>query len=73
MAMQHFFDFCISVKIGPNSASTLSDVIEGIISNWLLTRARACGDGRGLELSRKLHTEWWGCASQVVAAKARRF
>ena len=38
-----------------------------------LSRARACEDGRELELWRKLHAEWRGSAPQVIAAKARKF
>jgi hypothetical protein len=44
-----------------------------IMSDTLLSRARACGDGRGLELWRRLHAEWCGNAPQVIAAKARKF
>jgi hypothetical protein len=47
--------------------------IKSIIADSLLSRARVCGDGRGLELWRKLHTEWKGSAPQVIAAKARKF
>jgi hypothetical protein len=39
----------------------------------LLGRARICGAGRGLELWRKLHSEWQGAAPQVIAAKSKRF
>jgi hypothetical protein len=49
------------------------EAVKMIMSDSLLSRARACGDGRGLELWRKLHAEWRGSAPQVVAAKARRF
>ena len=52
---------------------TLFEAIKYIISDNLLARARACGDGRGLELWRRLHSEWEGAAPQVVAAKARHF
>ena len=41
-----------------------------IISESLLSRVRACEDGRGLQLWRKLYAEWRGSAPQVVAAKA---
>ena len=41
-----------------------------IMSDSLLSRARACEDGRGLELWRKLHAEWCGSAPPVFAAKA---
>ena len=43
------------------------------MSGSLLSRARACEDGRGLELWRKLHAEWRGSTRQVIAAKARKF
>jgi hypothetical protein len=38
------------------------EAVKGIMSDALLTRARTCGDGRGLELWRKLHAEWRGSA-----------
>ena len=44
-----------------------------IMSDSLLSRARACEDGRGLELWRKLHAERRGSAPQFIAAKARQF
>ena len=47
--------------------------LKMIMSDSLLSRARACEDGRGLELWRKLHAEWRGSAPQVIAAKARKF
>jgi hypothetical protein len=49
------------------------EAVKAIMTDALLSRARACGDGRGLELWRRLHAEWRGNAPQVVAAKARRF
>ena len=51
----------------------LFEAIKFIIHDNLLSRARVCGDGRGLELWRKLHSEWEGAAPQVVAAKSKRF
>jgi hypothetical protein len=51
----------------------LFEAIKAIMADGLLSRARACGDGRGLELWRRLHTEWRGNAPQVVAAKARKY
>jgi len=51
----------------------LYEGVKHIIADTLLPRARACGDGRGLELWRKLHVEWEGAAPQVVASKASRF
>jgi hypothetical protein len=51
----------------------LFEGIKHIISDNLLSRARLCGDGCGLDLWRRLHSEWQGAAPQVVAAKARRF
>ena len=47
--------------------------LKMIMSDSLLSRARTCEDGRGLELWRKLHAEWRGSARQVIAAKAREF
>eukprot|EP00974_Lingulodinium_polyedra_P055991 5384586-Lingulodinium_polyedra.AAC.1 len=55
-----------------NISYVLFEAIKFIIHDNLLSRARAC-DGRGLELWRKLHSEWQGAAPQVVAAKAKRF
>jgi hypothetical protein len=49
------------------------EAVKTIMTDALLGRARACGEGRGLELWRRLHSEWRGSAPQVVAAKARRF
>jgi hypothetical protein len=49
------------------------EALKSIMTDALLGRARACGEGRGLELWRRLHSEWRGSAPQVVAAKARRF
>jgi hypothetical protein len=49
------------------------EAVKTIMTDALLSRARACGDGRGLELWRRLHAEWRGNAPQVIAAKARRF
>ncbi len=49
------------------------EAIRAIMSDSLLSRARACGDGRGLELRRRLHADWKGSAPQVVAAKEREF
>ena len=46
--------------------------IKYIIADNLLSRARSC-DGRGLELWRKLHTEWVGAANQVTSARAARY
>ena len=51
----------------------LFEGIKHIIHDNLLGRARICGAGRGLELWRKLHSEWQGAAPQVIAAKAKRF
>ena len=47
--------------------------LKMIMSDSLLSRARACDNGRGLELWRKLYAEWRGSAPQVMAAKAREF
>ena len=44
-----------------------------MISDTLLSRARACCDGCGLELWRRLHAEWPGTSVQVISAKAHRF
>ena len=69
-----------SVGLSLQQQETAGDVchalfegIKDIINDTLLSRARACGDGRGLELWRKLKSEWEGTAPQVIAAKARRF
>ena len=51
----------------------LFGAIKHIIHDNLLCRARVCGDGNGLELWRKLHSEWEGAAPQVITAKAKRF
>ena len=50
----------------------LFGAIKYIIGDNLLNRARMCGDGRGWELWRNLHTEWEGASPQVTAAKAKR-
>jgi hypothetical protein len=49
------------------------EAVKSIMADALLARARACGEGRGLELWRRLHSEWRGSAPQVIAAKARRY
>jgi hypothetical protein len=49
------------------------EAVKSIMTDALLARARACGEGRGLELWRRLHSEWRGSAPQVIAAKARRY
>ena len=51
----------------------LFERIIHIIHDNLFGRARICGDGRGLELWRRLHAEWVGVAPQVVAAKSKKF
>ena len=70
----------VEVGLALQAEETVGDVchalyegIKDIVSDTLLTRARACGDGRGLELWRKLKSEWEGAAPQVIAAKARRY
>ena len=70
-------------KKGATSAGVYGDIchisyvilesLKMIMSDSLMSRARACEDGRGLELWRKLHAEWRGSAPQVIAAKARKF
>ena len=50
----------------------LFEGIKHVVHDNLLSRARTC-DGRGLELWRKLHSEWEGAAPQVVAAKAKSY
>ena len=50
----------------------LFEAIKFTLHDNLLNRARTC-DGRGLELWRRLHSEWEGAAPNVVAAKARRY
>jgi hypothetical protein len=50
-------------------------VIEGVkmnLANSFLSRARACGEGRGLELGRKLQAERKGSTPQVIAAEATK-
>ena len=47
--------------------------LKMIMSDSLLSRARGCENGRGLELWRKLHAECRGSAPQVIAAKAWKF
>jgi hypothetical protein len=51
----------------------LFEGIKHVLHDNLLGRARICGVGRGLELWRKLHSEWQGAAPQVIAAKSKRF
>ena len=65
------------LREGPSSVRlvsyTLFDGIKHLLSDNLLGRARACGDGNGLELWRTLHSEWAGSAPQVLSAKSRRY
>ena len=51
----------------------LFEATKSLLSDSLLSRARSCGDGRGLELWRRLAAEWRGNAPQVLAAKCRRY
>ena len=51
---------------------TLFDAIKAILDDALMTRARQC-DSNGLELWRKLHTEWKGSSTEVISAKALRY
>ena len=50
----------------------LFEGIKCVIHDSLLTRARACNSS-GLELWRRLHSEWEGSAPQLKHAKARKF
>ena len=50
----------------------LFEGIKLVVSDILLTRARAC-EGHGVELWRRLHSEWKGSAPQLKHANARRF
>ena len=43
------------------------------ISDTLLQKARDAGQGRGLELWRKLRISWMGLKDQVLSAKGRRY
>ena len=51
---------------------TLFEGIKYTLTDSLLTRARAC-DGQGVELWRRLHSEWQGSAPQLKHAKVRKF
>jgi hypothetical protein len=50
----------------------LFGAIKLICSDDLLTRVRLC-NGNGLELWRKLRSEWEGTSAHVIAGKAKRF
>ena len=52
---------------------SIFEAIKSLFSDSLVNRARSCGDGRGLELRRRLAAEWRGNALQVLAAKCRRY
>ena len=52
---EYMGDICISYMI--------FESLNMFMSDSLLSRARACEDGRGLELWRKLHAERWKCAA----------
>ena len=57
-------------------ASVSLSLFEGtkaLLADSLLDTARTCGDGRGLELWRRLAAQWRGNAPQVLAAKSRRY
>ena len=54
-------------------SNVIFESLKMIMSDSLLSRERACEDGRGLELWGKLHAEWRGSAPQVIAAKVRKF
>ena len=51
---------------------TLFEAIKFILHDSMLSRARTC-DERGLELWRKLRSEWMGSSGLVVAAKMKRY
>ena len=63
-------------QLGTQDAELVDDLLfEGIkyvIHDSLLTRARACNSS-GLELWRRLHSEWEGSAPQLKHAKARKY
>jgi hypothetical protein len=74
--MQAEHDGANEVGMAENAEDVCYALFEGIkhiIHDNLLGRARICGAGRGLELWRKLHSEWQGAAPQVIAAKSKRF
>jgi hypothetical protein len=52
-------------------AGVLSPVLSGQydFGELLLSRERLCGDGRALELWRKLHAEWHGNMPEVMVAQ----
>ena len=54
-------------------SNPLFEAIKYIINDNVLNRARLSGDGRGLELWRRLHAKWECSAPQVVAAKSKKF
>jgi hypothetical protein len=53
-------------------SSILFESIKAIIHDDLLVRARLC-DGNGVELWRKLKSEWEGTSAHVISGKAKRF
>ena len=56
-----------------NVSLVLYAATKSLLADSLLDMARACGDGRGLELWRRLAAQWRGNAPQILAAKARRY
>ena len=52
---------------------TFFEGTKALLAESLLDTARTCGDGRGLELWRRLAAQWRGNAPQVLAAKSRRY
>ena len=62
---------------GPGAADRISyllyDGIKHLLADTMLGRARACGDGRGLELWRSLHVEWAGSSSHVLGVKTKKY
>ena len=49
------------------------DAIKSIIVDAMLPRAASCGEGRGLELWRRLHAEAYGSTPQVLGVKTSKF
>ena len=69
----------VGLKEGPGGceilALTLFEGLKHLLADNLLGRARLCeaSGACGVELWRRLHMEWEGCAPQVRHARARLF
>ena len=64
--------FCYSDDVTAVNVKLL-DAMASMMADSLLSRARTCGEGHGLELWCSLQAEWKGTGDQVLAARYQAF